>query len=120
MSVFPRLSTGAVAQYPTVRELRFSTEIHRYLDNSEQRHRDRPAFRRTWRIELSRLDETEAVRLVEFFTEQQGRFGGFDFEDPWSGAVIPNCRFEQDQLAALTDGEWDSGMQLTIIEPVTA
>lgn len=120
MSTFPRLSTGAVAQYPAVREIHFSTQIHRYLDTSEQRYRDAPASRRRWTIDLSRLDESEVTRLMEFFSEQQGRFGSFDFEDPWTGSVVANCRFEQDHAAATADGEWNSGTRLTIVEPAAS
>lgn len=54
---------------------------------------------------------------MEFFSEQQGRFGSFDFEDPWTGSVIANCRFEQDHAAATADGEWSNGTRLAIIEP---
>jgi hypothetical protein len=119
MSVFPRLRTGAIAQYPAVREFHFATEVRRYIDNSEQRYRDVPALRKRWTIDLSRLDEGEAAQLTEFFTEQQGSYGAFDFEDPWSGAVVSNCRFEQDLISVHIEAEWDSSTQLTIIEPAS-
>ncbi len=120
MSVFPTLRSGAVAQYPAVREFRFSTEVRRYLDNSEQRYRDVPVFRKRWTIDLSSLDEGEAARFAEFFLEQQGGFGTFDFQDPWTGAVISNCRFEQDQISVAVEAEWDSSTQLTIVEPASS
>ena len=120
MSVFPTLRSGAIAQYPVVREFRFSTEVRRYLDNSEQRYRDVPAFRKRWIIDLSNLDEGEAAQLAEFFLEQQGGFGAFDFEDPWTGTVVANCRFEQDRISVAVEAEWDSRTQLTIVEPATS
>ena len=62
----------------------------------------------------------EVTRLMEFFSEQHGRFGSFDFEDPWTGSVVTNCRFEQDHAAATADGEWNNGTRLTIVEPASS
>lgn len=119
MSSFPKLKTGAVAQYPAVRETRFATEIHTFLDRAEQRYRDRSTARRRWLIDLSRLDEVELSALTRFFDEQQGRLGRFDFEDPWSGLIVADCRFDQDEIVLRSDGELDSAVQVVIIEPVS-
>ena len=67
MARFPKLKTGAVAQYPVVRELRRSTEVKKFLDCGEQRFRDFAAARRRWVIALEKLDETETARLARFF-----------------------------------------------------
>jgi hypothetical protein len=117
MSVFPKLSTGAVAQYPVVREARFSTAVSRFLDSSEQRFRDSRGLRRQWVIRLSQLDESELQRLTEFFVQQQGRNLGFDFEDPWTGSVVSGCRFDDDQLQTLSTGEFDGSTEVTIVGP---
>jgi hypothetical protein len=118
MSTFPRLKTGAVAQYPARREFQFSSVVQRYLDNSEQRYRDRGVFRQRWAIELSKLNEEELSRIVNFFIEQEGRFGTFDFEDPWTGTVTTGCRFENDRLPLLSNDELDSEAQITILAPM--
>ncbi len=120
MSVFPRLRSGAIAQYPAVRELHFATGVQRYLDNSEQRYRDLPAHRKRWTIDLSSLDEGEAAQVAEFFAEQQGSYGAFVFEDPWTGNLVNDCRFEQDVLSVSVEAEWDSSTQLTIVEPASS
>ena len=39
MSAFPKLKTGAVAQYPASRALSQATEVVRFLDGTEQRYR---------------------------------------------------------------------------------
>ena len=117
MSTFPKLKTGAVAQYPADRQIRHSTFVSRFLDNSEQRHREYSGARTGWIIRLSQLTETELSELTNFFIEQQGRLGTFDFEDPWSGSVISGCRFEQDRLPSVSEEEMDSRIELTIIGP---
>jgi hypothetical protein len=117
MSVFPKLKTGVVAQYPVLREGRFSTVVSRFLDSSEQRFRDCRGLRMRWVIRLAQLDESELQRLTTFFVEQQGRLGGFDFEDPWTGGTVAGCRFEDDQLQVISDGEFDGRTEVTIVGP---
>jgi hypothetical protein len=117
MSVFPKLKTGVVAQYPVVREGRFSTVVSRFLDSSEQRFREGRGLRMRWVIQLSQLDESELQRLTMFFVEQQGRLGGFDFEDPWTGGTVAGCSFEDDQLQMISDGEFDGRTEVTIVGP---
>jgi hypothetical protein len=118
MARFPKLKTGAVAQYPAVREHRFATEVHRFLDCSEQRYRDRTAARKRWVIRLDRLDETETARLACFFEDQQGRLGVFEFEDPWTGEVVPACRFGEDRFPVQQECETRCSLELTVEEVV--
>jgi hypothetical protein len=73
MSVFPKLKTGVVAQYPVLREGLFSTTVIRFTDGSEQRFRNYTGVRRRWVIQLSQLDESELQELASFFVQQQGR-----------------------------------------------
>lgn len=68
-------------------------------------------------IRLSQLDEGELARLVAFFVEQQGRSGGFDFEDPWTGGVVSGCRFEDDHVEAIAYGEFDGRTEVGIVGP---
>ena len=119
MARFPKLKTGALAQYPVVREHRYSTEVKKFLDCAEQRYRDFGAGRKRWVIYLEKLDETETARLERFFDEQQGRVSTFEFEDPWTGAVIPQCRFAEDRFPMLEECESRCSVQLAV-EEVTA
>jgi hypothetical protein len=118
MSVFPKLKTGVIAQYPATRELRFSTEIQQFLDTSEQRYRDLRTTRKRWVIDLAQLDEGELAQVLEFFVDRQGRLGTFDFEDPWTGGVVNGCRFEHDNLPLQAEGELDGSAQVTIVETI--
>jgi hypothetical protein len=117
MAEFPKLKTGVIAQYPVVRESRFQTIVSRFVDGSEQRYRDHRGGRRRWIVRLSQLDEGELQALGEFFSEQQGRLGGFDFEDPWTGNVVANCRFDEDEWSASSEQEWDRRTQVVVVGP---
>ena len=117
MAEFPKLKTGVTAQYPSNREFRFSTEIRRFVDGTEQRYRDFRGHRKRWVIRLSLLDEAERETLIEFYRGEQGRLGTFDFEDPWSGMVVTGCRFDRDSLAARADGEFDSSSEIVVLGP---
>ena len=117
MSDFPKLRTGVVAQYPATRELGFSTSVKSFLDGSEQRYRDLRGGRRRWVISLSQLDESELAELTGFFEQRQGRFGTFDFEDPWSGTVVTGCRLVLDQMGSRVDGEFGNSTQLIVVAP---
>lgn len=117
MSVFPKLKSGVVVQYPVLRASSFSTAVSRFLDSSEQRFRDYRGSRRRWVVRLSQLDEAELGRLREFFAEQQGRSGLFDFEDPWTGSIVSGCRFEGDEMLTVSDGEFDGRTEVTIVGP---
>jgi len=99
MANFPALKTGVVAQYPSDRTRRFSTQVLRFLDGSEQRFRSYGAALRRWTIRLDLLDEVELVNLQQFFEEQEGRSGVFSFTDPWDGTVYASCSFDTDELA---------------------
>ena len=116
MPQFPKLKTGAVAQYPATREQRYSTEVEKFLDCTEQRYRNFPSSKRRWSIALNLLDETETARLTNFFEQQQGRLGLFDFEDPWTGTLVLQCRFGEDQFPVQEESESRCALQLTVEE----
>ena len=116
MAQFPKLKTGAVAQYPAERQHSRATEVHRFLDCKEQRYRDFAAARKRWVVNLELLDETEMARLARFFDQQQGRLGTFEFEDPWTGAAVTACRFAEDLLPMREEGETRVATSLTVEE----
>lgn len=115
MSAFPKLKTGAVAQYPASRATVYATEVFRFLDGSDQRYRGRGPAKR-WAIRLDLLDETEMAAVEAFFTGEQGRFGSFAFEDPWDSTVYPNCSLESDEAVFELAGEGRGRVTLVIRE----
>ena len=114
MADFPKLKTGAVAQYPAAVTLRFPTRVMRFVDGAEQRWARYKTPLRRWAIELSMLDEAELASITAFFANHKGRFGSFSFEDPWTQTVYADCSFEQDDLTLDISAELNTGAKLAI------
>ena len=116
MSTFPSLKTHAVAQYPATKAIEFQNQVLRFVDGLEQRYRDSAGPLLRWTIRLNALDETELAALEEFFRSNQGRFGSFDFTDPWDGQKYSNCSFQADDLEMVAAGEMRAKTSLTILQ----
>jgi hypothetical protein len=116
MAAFPKLKTGAVAQYPITRELRAQNQTLRFVDGGQQRYRDAKGVRKRWLIQLELLDEGELAAVEEFFLEVQGAYGSFVFVDPWDGQVYEGCRLENDDAAFTSIGEMQSTATLAVIQ----
>jgi hypothetical protein len=114
--MFPQLKTGAVMQYPAKRTLQFNTDAIRFLDGTEQRFRDNPSVLHRWTIQLDLLDESELTALDQFFISNQGRFGSFEFTDPWDGTVYRSCSMAQDSFAFQLSGEMRGKTTVTVCE----
>jgi phage-related protein len=116
MLTFPKLKTGAVAQYPATKTVQFRTQALRFVDGSEQRYREGAGALHRWTIRLESLDEGEMAAVENFVRGCQGRLATFSFTDPWDGAVYGNCSLESDELAM----EWTAEMQgrttVTVVE----
>jgi len=113
MAEFPKLKTGAVAQYPLTREIRLSTRVLPFLDGSMQRYAMRGP-RRQWRIRLAQLDEGEAARVDEFARRYLRTLEPFSFEDPLDGVVHANCVLEADTVEWRAESDWACGMELIV------
>jgi hypothetical protein len=116
MATFPQLKTGAVAQYPATKAVRFQNQTVRFLDGSEQRYRDSAGPVHQWVIQLSELDESEMAAFEQFFEDNQGRLGSFAFTDPWDGTQYPNCSLASDDLTLGSVAEMRGKTSLTVIE----
>jgi len=116
MASFPKLKTGAVAQYPASKSLRFQNQTVRFLDGTEQRYRDAASPLHQWTIRLSELDEGEMAAFEQFFEDNEGRLGSFEFIDPWDGTQYQNCSLKSDDLALRCVAEMRTKISLTIVE----
>ena len=116
MPTFPKLKTGAVAQYPATRALEFKTDCVRFVDGTEQRYRDSETALHRWEVNFTRLDEAELGAVEQFFTAVDGSFASFEFIDPWDGTSYPKCSLETDSLELTFTGEMDGATRLVIIE----
>lgn len=112
MADFPTLKTGAVMQYPAIRELRRDATVLRFVDGTEQRYRDGAAAAHRWVIRLIQLDDDELAAIERLFREANGRAGSFSFQDPWDGSVYDDCSFDDDEFS----GAWrDEGRGETTV-----
>ena len=116
MAQFPKLKTGAVAQYPITREARLRNDSLRFVDGSYQRYRDAGAVRRRWTIQLELLDEGEVAAMEEFFAAMQGMYTPFTFTDPWDGHEYENCRLASDGAEFVATGEMRGSTTLTVTQ----
>jgi hypothetical protein len=114
MAAFPTLKTGAVAQYPAERQMRFSTQIVEFVDGREQRFRDFARPLRRWVIRLALLDASELQSVIDFVANAGS--SSFSFKDPWAGTLYANCTLEGAESAATLVDEWNAQTQLTIRE----
>ena len=110
MARFPKLTTGAVTQYPSARRTAYSTKVKRFVDGKEQRFRNAGKPVRKWVVKLRHVSEEELGKLASLFLTVQGEFGSFSFVDPWDGTEYPDCSFEQElfEIVALADGRYES------------
>lgn len=113
---FPNLKTGAPAQYPFVRAWNWKTEVARFVDGSEQRHRELGDGVKKWVVSLELLDEQEARDLMEFVEAVRGGQGSFEFTDPVDGTVYPDCSLDGDIIEFTWDDQDSIRVQLTIRE----
>ncbi len=113
---FPTLKTGAVSQYPLLRELLWTAEVLEFLDGSQQSYRREPAARQRWTIALDLLDDAEIAALKAFFDEQKGAWGSFEFTDPFTSVTHPNCSFASDVFPHTQSGESRNSTRLVIYE----
>ena len=112
-ATFPILKTGAVAQYPLERGLRFSTQAVRFLDGSQQRYRLYGSGLRRWVVKLTLLDEQELAALIAFIGTQGSAV--FAFTDPVLGTTATRCVIAGEQMNAEMTHEM-SGQTTLVIE----
>jgi uncharacterized protein DUF2460 len=116
MAEFPRLKTGAIAQYPATRTESYDTTVMRFIDGSEQRFRNVGRPLRTWLLRLDLLDEAELHELEQFFAVQRGSLDDFAFTDPWDETQHPSCRLEEQEFVGQYLAEHRGMTRMTITE----
>lgn len=116
MSDFPKLRTGAVAQYPARRQTLFQTQVVRFVDGTEQRFREYGGPRHAWVIALELLGDDEISAIGDFVESVAAGDGTFAFTDPWDGTVYPSCRLADDTFLSKHDEENRGRTSLTIVE----
>ncbi|HEY1339731.1 MAG TPA: DUF2460 domain-containing protein [Bryobacteraceae bacterium] len=116
MAKFPELKTGAVAQYPATKTIRFQNQTLRFVDGTQQRYRDSAGARRRWEVQLDRLDDSERAGIESFFEDLQGAYDTFTFTDPRDGQEYANCSLEGDVLTSSALAEARGRTRLVVVE----
>ena len=114
MAAFPKLTTGAVAQYPSGRRSSFSTCVTRFVDGTEQRFRELKAPVRRWAIRLSQLSPYEMGAIEELFSSMHGQFGSFTFIDPIDGVEYGDCSFDAERVSHVASTDSNNETYLLI------
>ena len=114
MPTFPTLKTGAIAQYPLEKAVRFQTQAVRFLDGSSQRYSLQARGLRRWTVQLDLLDDQELAAVVDF-VEEQGS-GVFSWTDPATGETNNNCRMADGVFDSLKREEWVGQARVVIQE----
>lgn len=104
MAAFPILSTSAVTQYPSSRQLDASTFLITFVDGSRQAFRDRRISAQRWILRMDRISPAEAATLEDFWWAN-GPGESFAFTDPWNGTEYPECRFATESADAILRGD---------------
>lgn len=93
---FPTLKSGNTVFYPLTEVSSFGTGIHRYLDDSEQRWRNRLSLKR-FVLTCNDISAYDISLIRTFFRSQAGRF-----DSGWSltfgGNTYDNLAFDQDEF----------------------
>ena len=71
---------------------------------------------RSWQIRLDVLNEAEMHALEMFFIEQIGVYSVFSFPDPYTGTMVPNCRFADGILTSEFLGVETCTTTITVVE----
>jgi hypothetical protein len=87
MRVFPELSSGAAAQFPWRRLIRFRSVRNRFRAGDEIDFGDVPFERRSWELPLADLEDSEWQLIRDFFAETGGQRLPFTFVEPGSNLL---------------------------------
>jgi hypothetical protein len=116
MTIFPTLRSGAVMQFPAPLVLSQSAAVVQFLDGEEQRFLTQGRTFRRWLIRLESLSDVEAGQIEAFFQQQYGTYSSFGFPDPFSGMLVPNCRFVDSGLTMKYQGPDSNSAEFTVQE----
>lgn len=104
MASYPTLASGNVALYPVTREVMFPVQVHRALDDSEQRWQ-RSAPLNKFRLEYSDLSSADLATIQTFFDSIKG---GYDstWDIALAGVTYSYCCLTHDDLSPSEDDNW--------------
>jgi hypothetical protein len=112
MSVFPQLSSGAMAQFPFQRRTGFRTLVNRAADGAEIRAADVDFEERVWLLSANELSDQEWQDIEDLFAQVEGRLQSFLFLEPGANLLswseqLSNTAWNKDVGLAVADGQGD-------------
>ncbi len=113
MADFPRLKTGAGAQYGCERILETPVQVQRFVDGTTQRFA-RGRARRAWRLKLTGLSAQEAESIGTFIATHLETQEQFSFTDPWSGVEYSVCEAVESGYRVTAEGEHSYAIEVLI------
>lgn len=116
MANFPKLSSGSVMQYPAVMVTSQPSQVIRFVDGHDQRYLTRAGASRRWLIRLEMLTDVESAAFAQFFEQQASNYVTFSFPDPFTGSLVPNCRFDSEMLSREFSEVDSSASSIWVIE----
>ena len=111
---FPKLRTGVVAQYPSIKQIAFRTNVSQFVDGTGQRFRAARGPAQHWVIQMSHVSAEEMADIEKFFESARGGFGSFSFVDPWDGTEYSDCSLDADSFSTTAATEWRWASQLIV------
>ncbi len=96
MTYFPQLASGAVAQFPWRKVLRYRVIRNESTNGSEVELDDLPFEERRWELPLSELSDSEWQTLADLHAAVQGSRFGFTFLEPGANLLSWSEDFSQD------------------------
>ncbi len=95
MLAFPQLTSGAIAQLPLEREVRFRTRRNEIRDGTEIQLGDPDFEERRWDLRFRELTDAEWTALETLFATSKGRLDVFTFLEPGANLLAWSEDFTQ-------------------------
>ncbi len=111
---FPTLKSGNTVFYPLVEGHSFGTGVHRFLDDSEQRWRNRLSLRR-FVLTCNDINAYDVSSIRTFFRSQAGQFdNGWDITI--GGVTYSNMAFDQDNFPIVENKRNRMGLTFQVVQ----
>ncbi|MGB7759162.1 MAG: hypothetical protein WBL61_04990 [Bryobacteraceae bacterium] len=106
MNVYPQLVTGALSQFPIVKQRRPRTVVNAASDGSSIKLADPAGAAVEWQLRYTNLSDSELAALQQFFMAMEGSLNSFTFLDPAANLLA----WSED----LTNAVWAAAPFLTL------
>lgn len=110
MLYFPQLASGAVGQFPVVKNVIQRTITNVLPDGSTVKYADPGAPMVQWQLQFQGLADSEIAMLQQFFAACEGQLNAFTFTDPLSNLLLWSEDLTQPAWEASTLLQFSTGV----------